>query len=88
MVSRIWSVVPVHANDLGTGVPGVDDSPIGSAVALLVFKLVSAAHFRVRSQTNARWGLLVAAIAMTAVAFLGWRKVRDHRRELASVGRR
>jgi hypothetical protein len=36
---------------------------IGSAVALLVFMLVSAAHFRVRSQTNARWGLPVAAIA-------------------------
>jgi hypothetical protein len=35
---------------------------IGSAVALLVFMLVTAAHFRVRSQTGARLGLLVAAI--------------------------
>jgi L-asparagine transporter-like permease len=89
---------------------------IGSAVALLVFMLVTAAHFRVRSQTSARLGLLVAAIATTAVAFLTfvfttlvnepasavtlavillasialdhrWRSVRDHRRELASVGR-
>ena len=87
---------------------------IGSAVALLVFMLVTAAHFRVRSQTSARLGLLVAAIATTAVAFLTfvfttlvsepasavtlavillisivldhrWRKVRDRRRELASV---
>lgn len=86
---------------------------IGSAVALLVFMLVTAAHFRVRSQTGARLGLLVAAIATTAVAFLTfvfttrvsepasavtlvvillvavvldhrWRKVRDHRRALAS----
>ena len=39
---------------------------IGSAVALLVFMLVTAAHFRVRSQTSARLGLLVAAIATTA----------------------
>ena len=82
---------------------------IGSAVALLV----TAAHFRVRSQTGARLGLLVAAIATMAVAFLTfvfttlvsepasavtlvvillvavvldhrWRKVRDHRRALAS----
>ena len=87
---------------------------IGSAVALLVFMLVTVAHFRVRSQTSARLGLLVAAIATTAVAFLTfvfttlvsepasavtlavillvsivldhrWRKVRDRRRELASV---
>jgi amino acid transporter len=43
---------------------------IGSAVALLVFMLVTAAHFRVRSQTDARLGLLVAAIATTGVAFL------------------
>jgi amino acid transporter len=43
---------------------------IGSAVALLVFMLVTAAHFRVRSQTGARLGLLVAAIATTGVAFL------------------
>lgn len=87
---------------------------IGSAVALLVFMLVTAAHFRVRTQTGANLGLLVAAIATTAVAFLTfvfttlvsepasavtlvvillvaivldhrWRKLRDRRRELASV---
>src|SRR5689334_214154 len=36
---------------------------IGSAVALLIFTLITAAHFRVRSQTHASVWILAAAIA-------------------------
>ncbi|MFD0689065.1 APC family permease [Actinomadura fibrosa] len=36
---------------------------IGSAVALLIFTLITAAHFRVRGETGARTALLVLAIA-------------------------
>jgi amino acid transporter len=43
---------------------------IGSAVALLIFTLVSAAHFRVRSETGARTSILVLAIAAAAVVLL------------------
>ena len=43
---------------------------IGSAVALLIFTLVSAAHFRVRSETGARTSILVLAIAAASVVLL------------------
>jgi amino acid transporter len=43
---------------------------IGSAAALLVFLLVTVAHFRVRSETGASVWLLVLAIATTGIAFL------------------
>jgi amino acid transporter len=43
---------------------------IGSAAALLVFMLVTLAHFRVRSETGARTWLLVMALATTGIAFL------------------
>ena len=43
---------------------------IGSAAALLVFLLVTLAHFRVRSETGARMSLLVLAVATTGIAFL------------------
>jgi amino acid transporter len=42
---------------------------IGSAIALLVFALVSAGHMRVRHETGARPGLLLAAV-MSAVVVL------------------
>jgi amino acid transporter len=42
---------------------------IGSAAALLVFMLVTLAHFRVREHTGARTWLLVLALATTAIAF-------------------
>jgi amino acid transporter len=40
---------------------------IGSAIALLVFALVTTGHLRVRDETGANPGLLVLAIASTAV---------------------
>jgi amino acid transporter len=43
---------------------------IGSAVALLIFTLVTAAHLRVRSETGARTAVLVLAIAASAVVLV------------------
>jgi amino acid transporter len=43
---------------------------IGSAIALLVFTLVTAAHFRVRAETGASTLMLGAAIASTVVVLL------------------
>jgi amino acid transporter len=43
---------------------------IGSAVALLIFALITAAHFRVRSETGASTVLLVLAIASAGVVLL------------------
>lgn len=43
---------------------------IGSAAALLVFMLVTVAHFRVRSETGAQLWLLVLALATTGIAFV------------------
>ena len=43
---------------------------IGSAVALLIFTLVTAAHLRVRSETGARTSVLVLAIAASAVVLV------------------
>jgi hypothetical protein len=49
---------------------------IGSAVALLIFTLITAAHFRVRSQTRASPAVLVFAIL---AADAGASHVRVHR---------
>jgi hypothetical protein len=38
---------------------------IGSAAALLIFVLITAAHFRLRTETGAKTWLLVLAIATT-----------------------
>ena len=43
---------------------------IGSAVALLIFTLITAAHFRVRSETGASVPVLGLAIAASAVVLL------------------
>jgi amino acid transporter len=43
---------------------------IGSAVALLIFTLVTAAHLRVRSETGARTVMLVLALAASAVVLV------------------
>ena len=40
---------------------------IGSAVALLIFSLISGGHLRIRSDTGANLGLLVAAVGSTLV---------------------
>jgi amino acid transporter len=45
---------------------------IGSAVALVVFALVSIGHLRVRGETGANLGLLLAAIATTILSFLSF----------------
>ena len=43
---------------------------IGSAVALLIFTFITAAHFRVRSETGANAGILTLAIASAGVVLL------------------
>ena len=43
---------------------------IGSAIALLVFALVSIGHLRVRDQTGARISILVVAIAATVIVLV------------------
>jgi amino acid transporter len=43
---------------------------IGSAVALLVFTFITAAHFRVRSETRANAGILGVAIASSALVLV------------------
>ena len=43
---------------------------IGSAIALLVFALVTAGHLRVRSETGARTSLLLLAIGTTTIVLL------------------
>ena len=43
---------------------------IGSAVALLIFTLITAAHFRVRSQTGANPFILALAIASAGVVLV------------------
>ena len=43
---------------------------IGSAVALVIFTLITAAHLRVRAETGARTSILVVAIAASAVVLL------------------
>jgi amino acid transporter len=45
---------------------------IGSAAALLVFMLVTLAHFRVRSETGARLWLLILAMLTSGIAFLAF----------------
>jgi len=43
---------------------------IGSAVALLIFTFITAAHFRVRGETRANAGILAVAIASSAVVLM------------------
>jgi amino acid transporter len=43
---------------------------IGSAVALLIFTFITAAHFRVRAETGANAGILTLAIASAGVVLL------------------
>jgi len=43
---------------------------IGSAVALMIFALVTIGHLRIRSQTGAHLGMLVIALATTLIALL------------------
>jgi hypothetical protein len=43
---------------------------IGSAVALLIFTLITAAHFRVRSETGANSAVLTVAIVAAAAVLV------------------
>src|SRR4051794_30512620 len=45
---------------------------IGSAVALVVFTLITAGHLRIRSETGARSWVLLLAVASTAVVLLSF----------------
>lgn len=45
---------------------------IGSVVALLLFSLVTISHVRVRSQTGARLGVLVAALLLTLTTLISF----------------
>jgi L-asparagine transporter-like permease len=45
---------------------------IGSAVALLVFTLVTAAHLRIRRDTGANVALLVVGVASTSLVLLAF----------------
>ena len=43
---------------------------IGSAVALMIFALVTVGHLRIRAQTGARLSILVLALATTGITLL------------------
>ena len=45
---------------------------IGSAVALLIFSLVTVAHLRVRTETGAKTGMLVLALVTALIAFVSF----------------
>ena len=55
---------------LATGFDLSSIASIGSAIALLVFTLVTAAHFRVRGETGASTLVLSVAITSTVVVLL------------------
>lgn len=57
---------------------------IGSAVALLIFTLIIAAHFRVRSETGASAVVLAVAIAAASVVLVTF-IFTTHRYEPASM---
>jgi amino acid transporter len=74
MGRRVWDRVPVGlaltaviAIVLAVGFDLSSIASIGSAIALLVFTLVTAAHLRVRHETGAQLWLLVLAITSTIV---------------------
>ena len=57
---------------IGTFAPikGQEASQLGSVVALLIFTLITAAHFRVRAETGASTPVLAAAIVAAGVVLL------------------
>lgn len=77
MGRRLWDRAPMGllvsaagAIILTVGFSLTSIASIGSAAALLVFMLVTVAHFRVRAETGARLGILVLALATTGLAFV------------------
>ena len=63
-------VTAIAAIVLAVGFDLSSIASIGSAIALLVFGLVTAGHFRVRSDTGANAGILLLAIASSAVVLV------------------
>ena len=61
---------PPSAIVLAVGFDLSSIASIGSAIALLVFALVTAGHLRVRSETGASTGLLLLAIGTTTIVLL------------------
>jgi amino acid transporter len=77
MGRRLWDRAPMGlllsaagAIILAAGFSLTAIASIGSAAALLIFMLATVAHFRVRSETGARVGILVLALATTSIAFV------------------
>ncbi|HEY7470006.1 MAG TPA: APC family permease [Acidimicrobiia bacterium] len=77
MGSRLWSRAPTGllltaavAIVLALGFDLSSIASIGSAIALLVFTLVTAGHLRVRSQTGASMLLLILGVLTTGVVLL------------------
>jgi amino acid transporter len=64
LVAAVAILVLVIAFDLSA------IASIGSAVALMIFFLVTAGHLRVRSETGARLGILLLALATTGITLL------------------
>ena len=64
VVAAVTILVLVVAFDLSS------IASIGSAVALMIFGLVTAGHLRVRSETGARLSILVLALATTGITLL------------------
>ena len=62
--------IPNLAKPPTSTAPTIRCMPIGSAIALLVFTLVTAAHFRVRAETGASTLVLSVAITSTVVVLL------------------
>ena len=63
-------ITAVVAIILATGFDLSSIASLGSAIALLVFTLITAAHFRVRSETGASTLVLTVAITSTVVVLL------------------
>ena len=65
-------VTAVAAGILAVGFDLTAIASIGSAVALVVFTLVTAGHLRVRDETGASTALLIVAIATTVVVLVSF----------------
>ena len=67
-VGLLVSAIAVIALVIPFGLSAI--ASIGSAVALMIFALISSGHLRIRSETGANLGLLVAAVGSTLVVLV------------------
>jgi L-asparagine transporter-like permease len=65
-------VTAVAASVLAVGFDLNAIASIGSAVALVVFTLITAGHLRVRDETGANLALLLLAIATTVIVLVAF----------------